>query len=67
MDEGRLQGRPHALCRQQSGQGAGGLRRGNLPPAADPANHPTAVAGVGAMAEGDAIVAGVLSVRRPAS
>jgi hypothetical protein len=38
------------LCRQQPGQGAGGLRGGDLPSAAYPAHLPAEVARAGAVA-----------------
>jgi len=57
VDQGRVQGRAHALRRQQPRQGTGGLRRGNLPSATYPADHSAAVACAGGVAEGGVVAA----------
>jgi hypothetical protein len=45
-------GRPHAVCRQQSRQGAGAIRRSGEASAPDPADDPAADAGAAAVAAG---------------
>jgi hypothetical protein len=50
VDQGRHQGRAHALRRQQPRQGVRHIRGGGQARAEDQADHPPAVAGVAAVA-----------------